>query len=399
MTDLSVKNEPTGFPGRVLWIDYLRSFITVLVVAHHASLAYTTFAYADHRAYMLSSAPVVDTRRWIGLDIFEDFNDIFFMALMFLIGGLFTVKGLQKKGPWFFIRDRFYRLFIPFAAAVSSLMLIAYYPAYHVLHPQGGIRNFLFDFFEVEKWPAGPPWFIWVLFLFNVLVALPGKILAPALVKAGKIIGGLKNRPALPVLLFLAIIWISYVPASWIFGPYTWKSFGPFAFQKSRLLLYFALFLLGAILGTEDRDNSIFSATAVFVRKWRLWLGGCFFFYGLLHWTELQFQQGTGGLGPLAEKLIYNTIYSLSTGFSCLAFLSVFRRFVHRSGRIWNSLCDNAYGIYLVHYIFILWCQYALLTAELPAAVKFGITFLFSLTASWLLSGLLRKIPLIKKYV
>ena len=33
--------------NRTLWIDYLRSFITVLVVAHHSSLAYTTFASFD----------------------------------------------------------------------------------------------------------------------------------------------------------------------------------------------------------------------------------------------------------------------------------------------------------------------------------------------------------------
>jgi glucan biosynthesis protein C len=28
------------------------------------------------------------------------------------------------------------------------------------------------DFFFVEQWPVGPPWFIWVLFVFNILFAL-----------------------------------------------------------------------------------------------------------------------------------------------------------------------------------------------------------------------------------
>ena len=84
--------------GRVLWVDYLRSFITVLVVAHHSTLAYTTFARFNPHAYILSTHPIIDSKRWVGLDIFENFNDVFFMALMFLIGGFFVVKGLKKKG-------------------------------------------------------------------------------------------------------------------------------------------------------------------------------------------------------------------------------------------------------------------------------------------------------------
>ncbi|SEN92974.1 Acyltransferase family protein [Chitinophaga rupis] len=85
-------------PFRTLWIDYLRSFITALVVAHHASLAYTTFASFNKDAYILSTHPIVDTHRWIGLDIFENFNDVFFMSLMFFISGLFVLTSLDKKG-------------------------------------------------------------------------------------------------------------------------------------------------------------------------------------------------------------------------------------------------------------------------------------------------------------
>lgn len=97
--------------NRNRWIDYLRSAITVLVVAHHSSLAYTTFATFDKVAYIRSTHAIVDTKRWIGLDIFENFNDVFFMSLMFLIGGLFLTKSISKKGIADFIIDRTYRLF------------------------------------------------------------------------------------------------------------------------------------------------------------------------------------------------------------------------------------------------------------------------------------------------
>ena len=84
-------------PNRALWIDSLRSSITVLVVAHHSSLAYTTFASFNKRAYILSTHPIVDKERWIGLDIFENFNDVFFMSLMFFISGMFVLPALPEK--------------------------------------------------------------------------------------------------------------------------------------------------------------------------------------------------------------------------------------------------------------------------------------------------------------
>jgi glucans biosynthesis protein C len=115
----------TNTTDRNIWVDYLRSAITVLVIAHHSSLAYTTFAKFDETAYINSTHAIVDTQRWIGLDIFENINDIFFMSLMFLIGGLFISKSMQKKGDLTFVKDRIYRLFIPFIFGGTLFMLIA----------------------------------------------------------------------------------------------------------------------------------------------------------------------------------------------------------------------------------------------------------------------------------
>ncbi|MBP1710912.1 MAG: acyltransferase [Deltaproteobacteria bacterium] len=63
---------------RDIAIDYLRSSVTVLVVAHHAALAYTTFSRYDPGHYMRSTAPVVDSVRWMPLDLLVSWNDMFF---------------------------------------------------------------------------------------------------------------------------------------------------------------------------------------------------------------------------------------------------------------------------------------------------------------------------------
>ena len=402
MTYDNSASNPVLLPGagRVLWVDYLRSFITVLVVAHHSTLAYTTFARFNPHAYILSTHPIIDDKRWIGLDIFENFNDVFFMALMFLIGGFFVVKGLKKKGAMLFVRDRFYRLFLPFIVAVSSLMLLAYYPAYLNEHPEGGLKNFLKDFIFVEGWPPGPPWFIWVLFLFNAVFVVFRKTFISFVHTAEIKLQSWADHPLKVALVIYIMVWILYVPASWLFGAYSWKSFGPFAFQESRLLLYFGFFIFGSILGASDIEKGLFSSDSRFMKCWPVWLGACVLFYLLLLGLEELGRQGFGEkLGEWPSKIIYGCVYAGSTCFSSLAFLTIFRKFVTRVSPVWDSLTRNAYCIYLVHYIFVLWCQYELLNVDLPAFIKFLITFVVSIFISWQVSILLRKIPVVRKYV
>jgi len=372
-------------PNRALWIDSLRSSITVLVVAHHSSLAYTTFASFNKRAYILSTHPIVDKERWIGLDIFENFNDVFFMSLMFFISGMFVLPSLAGKGLTAFIRDRFYRLFLPFAVGVTLLMLVAYYPAYYVAHGSHDIKAYIIDYFTTEAWPVGPPWFIWVLFLYNIIIAL----LYPLL--KNRTIGNLSA--GILIISLALIIWILYVPMVMWLGPYTWTGIGPFDFQKSRILLYFGYFVLGALIGDT------FSNT--FIKQWPLWIAGCLLMYTLLTVipTPLRQMVEQGKIPSLAGWLIYYTIYVLSCTFSCVAFVSTFKALIHSPKGWWTSLSANAYSIYLLHYIFVVWCQYALLSISAPAFVKFIITFMVALTGSWILSHLIRKHPLIKRYL
>ena len=81
--------------------------------------------------------------------------------------------------------------------------------------------------------------------------------------------------------------------------------------------------------------------------------------------------------------------WTLSCTCSSIAFITAFKTFFNKAR--WAGLSDNAYGIYLVHYIFVTWCQFYLLTTPLPAAIKFGITLAVALTLSWVTIRLFRK--------
>jgi len=102
-------------------------------------------------------------------------------------------------------------------------------------------------------------------------------------------------------------------------------------------------------------------------------------------------------LSRLQATLIYRSIWTLSCTVSSIAFLTTFKTFFNRDR--WASLSDNAYGIYLVHYIFVIWCQYYLLSQPLPAGIKFLVTFIFSVSFSWLIVYGLRKSKQVRNYL
>lgn len=390
--------------SRTLWIDYLRSFLTVLVVAHHSSLAYTTFASFDKVAYIRSTHPVVDASRWIGIDIFENFNDVFFMSLMFLIAGLFVIKSIRHKGAPAFIRDRFFRLFVPFIILGTLVNLIAHYPAYLLAHGSGDPWEYVYDFFTVEQWPVGPPWFIWVLFLFNVAFALMYLAFKPYF---GLPVDASVSRPVRPyktglvILFWFLFTFVLYVPFAFWLGPGKWTGFGPFDLQITRAALYFGYFMLGAWLGKMQFNERLLGMDSPLVRRYPLWLLLCAGAYTLLTLsspllTKLV-KQGT--LTELTGYLIYFSIYVSSCTFSCIAFLTTFRALTRKQNAAWNSLSDHAYLIYLLHYAFVIWIQYFLLDMPLPAFAKFSLTFLAALSGSWAVSIPLKKIGLIKKNI
>ncbi|MBS1660296.1 MAG: acyltransferase [Bacteroidetes bacterium] len=343
-----------GQASRNPWIDHLRSTITVLVVAHHSSLAYTTFAKFDSQAYIRSTHPIVDTHRWKGLDIFENFNDVFFMFLMFFISGLFMQRSIAAKGVPKFLKDRTYRLLLPFLFGGTLLMLIAYFPAYYTATHDTSLKNYIKDFFTVEAWPVGPPWFIAVLFAFNLLYTLFHKLIKPTNL----------NHPFKFFGLLFILTWILYVPIADKIGAGTWTGWGPFDFQLSRILTYFGYFLLGALAQDGPQSN-----------HWKTWV-----VLALACYTALT-------IYPFTTWMSYYTVYVASCTLSCVAFLTAFKAKANIPSKTWTSLSRNAYRIYLLHYPFVTWTQFLLLNTTLPAMLKFLIVFITSLFASWGLSS------------
>ncbi|MDX2128884.1 MAG: acyltransferase [Chloroherpetonaceae bacterium] len=388
---------------RTEWINNLRTAITILVVAHHASLSYTTFAKFDSTRYINSTHPIVDTQRSLALDIFENFNDIFFMSLMFLIGGFFLNQSFIKKGFYDFLKDRFYRLAIPFIFS-TFFMWIAYFPPYIVATNSYDFISHIFDFFSQQDWPSGPPWFIWVLFVFNFIFALTYKFF-PFLPSSYNSIGyPLNNKRILfSLFIFFLLIYISFVPLAMSVGIGTWIGYGPLDFQLPRILQYFLFFALGIYLGKIDFNNNLFSINSFLVKNSFIWLAVSIFFYSLLTLNDyfgfLRSLVLNNILPELIAWLVYFSIYLLSCLFSCLTFLTITKKYFNSSNQFIEFLNNNAYLLYLIHFVFLIWFQFLFTFFSLHPIIKFFFVFIFSLLASNLLSVYLRKIKIIRIYL
>lgn len=377
-------------------LDRARTFITLLVLVNHAVVAYTAFGrfYPNH--YLWSTAPVVDSQRWIGFNILTLFNDAFFMCLMFLLSGLFVAGSLRRKGIADFLRDRALRLGLPFFAMLLVLMPVAYYASFRLTGSKLGFFEFYAANLQQGIWFDGPGWFIWYL-LFLDLLAIPVLYFAPGLIDGiNRLSQKSYQRPALfAAVLALAAI-VSYVPLLFEVGAVRWFNWGPLQVQLSRVVIYGVFFFAGMGIGAADIDKGLLAGTGALARRWWLWLLMAAVSFGALTYLVNFRRMRLGnlpGAPPFWWQSSYGVIYAVACTLICLAILALFLRFGQRERSFLDPLRDDAYGIYVVHYIPVLWLQYALLTTSIGAIPKALVVFAGTLALSWGATVLLRRIP------
>ena len=376
---------------RLFQLSYLRAFVTLLVVIHHSVLAYFSikpprlgFSYPT---LLWAVVPISDSVKWPGFDLVAAWNDIFFMALMFLISGLFVWPGLQQHNAAPYFRRRLLRLGVPFAVGAVLLAPLAYYPAYLQQGGEPRFGGYASAWFALGKWPAGPAWFLWVLLVFDGIAAL-SFVAIPRIVDAfASRVRALSKRPLLLFLTLAGMSLLVYAPMSIHFGALTWWTWGPFAVQASRVLHYFIYFAIGVCLGAFGLHLEIFERTGRLARAWWFW---CLLSALLLMVTIACVRTGNGTGGRIG--------FACSCAASSLFVIAVVVRFA-RPWRWADSLSANAYGIYLVHYAFVIWIQYVALHWTVPAFVKGIAVSLAAVAISWMTIALLRQSKLIARVV
>lgn len=384
-------------------IGYLRAFITLLVLAHHAALAYHPFAPAPPASLVAQprwwmAFPIVDPQRWTGFSLFVGFNDIFFMSLMFFLSGLFVWNSLERKGAGTFLRDRVLRLGLPFAVAAGLVAPLAYYPSYVQMSADATFAGFWRQWLSLGMWPAGPAWFVWLLLAFDC-VAAALFVVAPRWGETlGRLFSSAFRRPVAFFAVLGTISAATYIPMTLVFGPFRWTSFGPFTFQTSRLLHYAVYFFIAITIGAYGIGRGSFAPDDKLARRWPLWVFGALIMFAITSVVGVIALAGYQK-APYFWGTIGSFTFVLSCAASSLAFLAIFIRFARSRMRIFDSLRDSAYGMYLIHYLFVTWLQYTLLRTPLSAISKGLIVFLGTVALSWSAIALLRRIPAVARVI
>ena len=376
-------------------LSNLRAVVIVIVLAFHASLAYVQSAPAPQRfdqpPFTWEAFPIVDAHRWLGFDIFCAWQDVSLMALMFFLSGLFVGPSLVRKGAATYTIDRLKRIGVPFVFALIVLSPLALYPAYAARTPDPSLAGYVTALFSLPYWPAGPQWFLWQLMAINGIAALL-YALSPDVVRDFRRLGAWAGEHSVLYYILLSAICVAgYAPLAVAYSPFTWGEFGPFSLQFCRPLLYIAVFFAGFSLGSLGLDRGLLATDGPLARNWRAWT--------VLAVVTFCIWAGLTGLtfpnwdaAPFATRLGASLAYAPACIAGGMFMLAVFLRFSRAHSRVLDSLSTNAYGIYLVHYVFIVWLQYVLLPAGLPSVVKAAIVFAGTFVLSWPVSIVVTKI-------
>ena len=380
-------------------LSNMRGVAILIVLAFHSMLAYLDWLPPNPipfsaPPYKWQAFPVVDQHRWFGFDLFCAWQDVCLMSIMFFLSGLFVWPSLRRKGSGPYLLDRLLRIGLPSALILLFVMPVTFYPAYHTATVDPSVAGFWQEWRALPFWACGHLWFIWQLLAMNVLVAALHKITPRWGEFAAKLAASARAHPARFFGSLASASAAVYVPMAFLFTPWDWYLWGPVGFQFCRPLHYVVYFFAGAAVGAYGFERGLAATDGLLARRWALWTVAALIGFGLwAGFTGMTLK--AGDQAPTLVKLGAYLAFVLACATGCFAMVAVFVRFFAQArSRVLDSLSENAYGMYLAHYVFVVWLQFAMLPVVLFAAGKVVIVLVGSLIASWTVAAALSGLPL-----
>src|SRR5580658_4886101 len=147
---------------RDLYIDRLRSVMTVLVILHH-----TAITYGAPGGWFWTELKPSATPTSLLLTLFVTTNQAYFMGFFFLLAGYFTPASLERKGYARFVGDRFLRLGLPLLA--FGLILGPLTEGIVSAAQGDGFWPKIMALWNGREFINGPLWFAQALLIFSLI--------------------------------------------------------------------------------------------------------------------------------------------------------------------------------------------------------------------------------------
>jgi peptidoglycan/LPS O-acetylase OafA/YrhL len=395
---LVIGNKPQN---RLFYIDSLKILLSIFVVLHHCARAYGPWGFWYFKE------PVSELSAWF-IPFFAT-NAGFLMAFFFFLSAYFMPGSYDRKGPKEFMNDRIRRFLYPLLFFVLFIMPIQMFVHYSIARPYGsiGFGEYFIQIYlgfgdQPPNW-AGPYWpdiqlgHIW--FLEHLLLyGLGYRILRGCARQSQTPVTSNTKLNSVPSPLqiigaILGIIIISFTIR--IFSPLNdWQGLLYFIqIEIAHLPLYFFWVLVGVF---AYRNNWVMNFPTKSGRAWFIiGLIGAIGIYFLHGFIPIDYNSISGGLTyPALLYCVWETITSFGL---IIGIVVIFRDRLNNPSRFVGKLGPLTYLVYLVHVPIVLAVQIALGPLQMVVGWKFVIVALCAIPGSFAVSGVLRRIPYIRR--
>ncbi len=373
-------STPAEASSRLLFVDSIRVYLTMLVIAHHLMII-----YAGSGGWIYYEGLQDDLTAALG-GWFCAVNQAYFMGLFLFVAAYFVPGAYDRKGPVKFLVDRLIRLGIPLVVYCWVLRPLLIYLG-TTARSTSFWEWYTGDYFRVYSvLGGGPLWFIEILLLFSILYAF------------GRLLVG--SRPAAPaptshfpgnrvLVLFAVLVGIASFLVR-LLSPVN-DTFVPLNLQFANFAQYIALFIAGLLAYRRNRLANLPDSAG------RLWLGIAILlillygplavlggatenvavFLGGWHWQAL-------------ELALWESFLCLSAS---IGLIYLFRRRFHRQSPAGREVSRSAYAAYLIHEPIITAAAVLAAGAIVYPLLKFALAALVLIPFCFGLGSAIRRLP------
>ena len=361
---------------RIHFLDNLRTFLIFLVIVLHAGLVYETV--------LENSWIVSDPDKSSTIGLIRMYLDIFVMFAIFFISGYFIPYSVSSKSTSKFLVSKFRRILLPWIISVFTLI-----PAYKAifLYSRGLPQEAWFSYFHLFNREGGNPyfyadnpvqnwlWFLPVLFMFQVTYMIH--------VKTNILPMKISLKRGVVLTFIIGVVYSIIISSLNLKG---WYHSGLLHFQNERLLIYFMMFLLGALcyrlkvfeLKSSKKSYIISNIVLTFSM-------GIYTVVALnLFFNIIEPGRNYYFISEFFDRLLYYSSM-LITMFSMLyVFIYSFKKSLNISNWLMEQLASNSYFVYIIHVIVMGLVALSIINISMPVYVK----LLIVIVLTYLISNL-----------
>jgi glucan biosynthesis protein C len=368
--------------ARLFHIDNLRIYLTLLVIVHHAAIA-----YGGSGSWPVKD-PSVDDISPIFLVFFQAVNQTYFMSAFFLLAGYFTPRSLERKGSGRFLIDRLIRLGIPILVYTTVIRPIIDFMIVRFLR---GSSASLWTIIKASSlaYEPGHLWFLQILLLFAVIYVVFRALTEGAPNESLQLY---RDRFPADAVLFLsaAVLGVLTFAMRLVFPVGEWF----LHIQPGHFVHYAFCFFVGVLAYRGDWLRRLGRAQA---RRWGIisLVTMPFFFLIVMLSGVLENEANIAKLvgGPHWEALVFSVWDTILMVGITVFLLYLFRERYNRTGPVATSMAANVYTVYIVHQLVVIALNILMLPVGIPSILKFLVVSLAAIPLCFLLSMLIRMIP------